>query len=92
VFVENAAFEAMVVEMCHKPWTLAPPSGAVGTRACPACTKPMLVERLGDVAEIDRCVAHGIWFDETELGEALATTSPPEGGMVSWLKNVFFAP
>ena len=51
----------------------------------------MLVERLGTVAEIDRCAQHGIWFDESELGEALATTVPPEGGMVSWLKNVFFA-
>jgi hypothetical protein len=90
VFVENVAFEAMVAEMCGKPWTLAAPSGATGARACPACTKPMLVETLGDVAEIDRCVEHGIWFDASELGEALATTAPPEGGMVSWLKNVFF--
>lgn len=37
---------------------------------CPTCDKPMEPVRLGAVL-LDRCPAHGIWFDPDELSEAL---------------------
>ncbi len=91
VFVESAAFEAMVIEMAHVPYELPPISGAPGPRGCPACDRPMAVERLG-TATVDRCAQHGIWFDETELAEALQTAVPASGGVLSWIKQLFFAP
>lgn len=91
VFVETAAFEAMVIEMTHAPYALPPISGAVGPRECPACERPMAVEAIGP-AIVDRCAQHGIWFDESELAQALQSTMPPEGGLIAWLKRLFFAP
>jgi Zn-finger nucleic acid-binding protein len=37
---------------------------------CPTCDKPMEPVRLASVL-IDRCPAHGIWFDPDELSDAL---------------------
>lgn len=90
VFVETAAFEAMVEEMAHQPYHLPEPSGAPGPRECPACERPMLTELIGSTP-IDRCPQHGIWFDESELAEALQSAVPPPGGIGAWLRRVFFA-
>jgi hypothetical protein len=51
----------------------------------------MMVEAFGD-AIIDRCAAHGIWFDETELATALVSTAPAPPSVGGWLKRLFFAP
>jgi hypothetical protein len=57
------------------------PSGSKpGTRACPRCPQVMAVCRLRVVVEdkeieprpeLDRCAAHGIWFDKDELAKVL---------------------
>lgn len=39
-------------------------------RACPVCTKDMLAVSLLEV-DLDRCPAHGIWFDANELAAVL---------------------
>jgi Zn-finger nucleic acid-binding protein len=44
---------------------------------CPTCDKPMEPVRLASVL-IDRCPAHGIWFDPDELSEALLLFARPE--------------
>ena len=44
---------------------------------CPTCDKPMEPVRLASVL-IDRCPAHGIWFDPDELSEALLLFSRSE--------------
>ncbi|MBA3818958.1 MAG: hypothetical protein H0X17_08715 [Deltaproteobacteria bacterium] len=50
----------------HLPWSIA-------TRAalpCVVCATPMDTLMLFEVA-VDRCRAHGVWFDEHELAEVL---------------------
>ena len=42
--------------------------GAV--RSCPQCSQGMVPVSVGSVA-LDRCVAHGIWFDSQELDAVL---------------------
>lgn len=44
---------------------------------CPTCDKPMEPVRLASVL-LDRCPAHGIWFDPEELSEALLLFARPE--------------
>jgi Zn-finger nucleic acid-binding protein len=39
-------------------------------RKCPECAAAMKTVALGDVA-LDRCAAHGIWFDAKELAALL---------------------
>lgn len=55
---------------------------APGKRACPRCAVPMTTAKLSielegskptkPGPELDRCAAHGLWFDESELAEVLA--------------------
>jgi Zn-finger nucleic acid-binding protein len=40
-------------------------------RACPHCSAPMATVALDGVA-LDRCAAHGIWFDADELHKVLS--------------------
>ncbi len=40
-------------------------------RPCPACAAPMRNVWLDDV-ELDRCDAHGVWFDVGELEDAIS--------------------
>jgi len=49
----------------------------------------MQVERFEDV-EIDRCPEHGVWFDPTELGDALEHASGVGRGrgIAAWLKRL----
>lgn len=87
-FVENAALAAMIMEMSHQPWNVPPVSGAPGERACPICNAAMLVEVL-EAVTIDRCVAHGVWFDDTELQTALHHVSGDPQGIGGWLRRLF---
>ncbi len=67
--------DAKIVEMAQDmkgtmvtlPWV--PRTG--DHRACPVCTKEMLTVSLVNVA-LDRCAAHGVWFDANELQEVLS--------------------
>jgi Zn-finger nucleic acid-binding protein len=89
-FVERGALEALVEEMASQPYELAAPAGETGTRACPVCMEPMVVEKLGDSTTIDRCAKHGLWFDAHELQTALVEIGLPERtGLVGWLKRLF---
>ncbi len=56
---------------------------APGKRPCPRCAAPMATARLSiqleedakptkPGPELDRCAAHGLWFDESELAAVLA--------------------
>ena len=88
-FVENAALTAMVMDMTNAPWELPRVDGKVGERGCPMCGAAMLVEVL-EAVTIDRCPAHGVWFDDHELEDALhhaGTGSPTSIG--GWLKRLF---
>ena len=87
-FVENAALAAMIVEMSQQPWDAPAVSGAPGDRACPICKTPMIVEVL-EAVTIDRCGAHGVWFDDTELQAALHHASTEALGLGGWLKHLF---
>jgi Zn-finger nucleic acid-binding protein len=49
------------------PWQ---PNVEEHVRACPECTKTMETVKLGTVA-LDRCAAHGVWFDAQELAALL---------------------
>lgn len=44
--------------------------------ACPSCGQAMELASLADVI-VDRCAAHGVWFDTDELERALAHTALP---------------
>ena len=88
-FVQNAAFEAMAMDIANHFFELPPATGEPGPRACPVCSTPMLVETL-DAVPIDRCGAHGIWFDGNELTVALERASGQfQHGWRAWLRRVF---
>jgi len=88
-FVQNAAFEAMAMDVAKDLFQLPPVAGEPGPRACPVCSQPMAVDKLEQV-DIDRCAAHGIWFDANELTVALERASGQfEHGIRAWLKRVF---
>jgi Zn-finger nucleic acid-binding protein len=68
---------------------------APGKRACPRCSTAMTTAKLSielegekptkPGPELDRCAAHGLWFDESELADVLAPVAGkgPGGGMAS---------
>ncbi|MCX5743236.1 MAG: zf-TFIIB domain-containing protein [Proteobacteria bacterium] len=94
-FVENAALAAMVEELSAAPWEVPVGAGALGERACPVCTRPMMVEVL-EAVTIDRCGDHGVWFDEHELQDALHHVIDPSfggdapTGIGGWVKRLFW--
>jgi len=89
-FVENAALEAMVQDLRTAPWEVPVVSGAPGERECPVCRAKMIVEVL-EAVTIDRCGAHGVWFDEHELQDALQHVQSPEpSGVGGWIKKLFW--
>ncbi len=49
------------------PWE---PNREDHVRACPECSTSMQTVKLGTVA-LDRCEAHGVWFDSHELADLL---------------------
>jgi len=85
-FVQNAAFEAMVGDMAGVPWRMPPPNSALGQRACPVCGKTMLIEEIEQLA-LDRCAAHGLWFDPHVLARVLERASGhfDARGLRAWL-------
>jgi hypothetical protein len=87
-FVEDAALVAMVSDIAHAPWTPPPATGAASTRACPVCKQAMVGERIGGVT-IERCVAHGHWFDDDELAAALQHAADPPKSTAGWLRRLF---
>ena len=89
VFVERAAFEALVSEMSGAPYVLPEVAGPSGPRACPVCVEPMIAVALG-TPTVDRCATHGIWFDDAELGAALIDLGTPQTrGVLAWAKRLF---
>lgn len=68
---------------------------APGKRACPRCTMSMTTAKLTIELEgtkamktgptLDRCLTHGLWFDENELADVLAPVAGKGfgGGMAS---------
>jgi Zn-finger nucleic acid-binding protein len=52
-------------------------TGGAGPRPCPTCRQ--LMDRVAlKLVPLDRCEAHGIWFDHLELETALAAAMLPE--------------
>jgi Zn-finger nucleic acid-binding protein len=88
-FVQNAALEAMIMDVSKEAFDLPLPTGIAGPRGCPVCTSPMLVEELEHVP-IDRCGEHGVWFDPGELTVALERASGEfePHGLRAWLHRV----
>src|SRR3954465_3568848 len=87
-FVEDAALAGMVQEMTNQPWEVPPLTGAGSDRQCPVCSKLMVVEVL-EAVTIDRCLPHGVWFDDSELQTALHHATEPNKGVGSWVKRLF---
>jgi hypothetical protein len=68
---------------------------AGGTRRCPRCTDAMSRGLLVGL-EVDRCAAHGVWFDREQLQLALflagpAGQPPPPRGVLRTAGNVVLA-
>jgi len=77
-----------LVELAWKP-------RAGDPRPCASCSAAMETVTLGDV-QLDRCAAHGVWFDKDELatllGEAKQFAAPPperHASLLDALRNVF---
>jgi len=87
-FLQDAALVGLVTEMTEEPWELPPPSGAIGPRACPICTEPMIVEAAE--VTIDRCAGHGVWFDAGDLGTALERAGLHQKSVGAMIKRLFF--
>ena len=77
LFVETKALAQMIEEMTAQPWLPTAPSEAMSARVCPACAIAMTSEAIDDVA-LDRCTAHGYWFDAGELEATLQTAAAPD--------------
>ena len=58
-------------------------------RGCPQCSAAMLTVSL-DGVELDRCAAHGIWFDAEELQKVLqrASTFPDPKLIKDWKEHI----
>jgi hypothetical protein len=70
-----------ITELTGLEPTLSYRKEAQGKRPCPHCEKPMMAAKLTielpdtkpakPAPEIDRCDAHGLWFDDSELALVL---------------------
>lgn len=62
-------------------------------RKCPICRKKMEKVNVGTVHNkvlLDRCPAHGLWFDRGELARVLENGQvDPDGKVVRMLKEMF---
>ena len=75
--------EAKLVEMAeHMKGSLVTlswqPRAGGDHRICPYCAQEMLAVSLVGV-ELDRCAAHGVWFDSAELERVLASVAQLPG-------------
>lgn len=87
-FVEDAALAAMVSDVTNAEWKLPAASGKPGERRCPVCATAMIQQDL-EATPIDRCAAHGVWFDDDELQATLQHASDPPSGIGGWLRRLF---
>ena len=62
-----AMLEASTATLVALPWR---DNKEDHTRPCPQCSETMKTVALGTVA-LDRCEAHGVWFDAKELAALL---------------------
>lgn len=96
VLVPTAEIEDQLSQLRIEPFTL--PAGTAGDRTCPCCTTKLARLDLFGV-EVDRCEAHGVWFDGKELTlvlEAASGVDPrtiedaaPAKGALGLLKSLF---
>jgi hypothetical protein len=68
--------EETMLELYRQAWTGYSPTwlprfSQEPTRACPRCARPMKPSLI-EIVEVERCLAHGIWFDAGELERALS--------------------
>ncbi|HWO19164.1 MAG TPA: zf-TFIIB domain-containing protein [Kofleriaceae bacterium] len=59
-----------IVELPWHPREPAAGAAPEAPRPCAVCQQPMQPVSLGEVA-LDRCTAHGVWFDARELASVL---------------------
>lgn len=72
VLVPTAEIETVISDFRRKPFTL--PAGTPGERSCPRCVAKLARFTLFGI-ELDRCVAHGVWFDSKELVRVLEAST-----------------
>jgi Zn-finger nucleic acid-binding protein len=89
-FMQNDALEGLVLDITGDAWRVPTPTGSPGERACPVCSEKMIAEDLERVP-IDRCAAHGLWFDARELAILLERASGQfdKHGIRAWLAHFF---
>ncbi len=72
VLVPTTEVEDMLSSLQGEPFVLA--TGVGGERTCPCCTTKLATLDLFGI-EVDRCAAHGVWFDGKELTSVLEAAS-----------------
>jgi Zn-finger nucleic acid-binding protein len=82
-----AMLEASTAALVSLPWK---PRVAKPERPCAVCGRMMEPVSLGTVA-LDRCEAHGVWFDRNELADLLAQSKKfrdEPTDHISWLERI----
>jgi Zn-finger nucleic acid-binding protein len=82
--------EQRTASLVELPWQ---PNVEAHVRACPECGTAMATVKLGSVA-LDRCEAHGVWFDDKELAALLKQAkhfraAPHHEGILKTLGRLF---
>jgi Zn-finger nucleic acid-binding protein len=96
VLIPLAEVEDMLSTLQGEPFVV--PAGNPGTRTCACCTTTLATLALFEI-EVDRCDAHGIWFDGKELTSVLEAASgvdpatipeqPEKRGALGMLRSLF---
>jgi Zn-finger nucleic acid-binding protein len=84
-FVAGDTLVAMVMEMTQRYWELPPLGATPGVRRCPVCEAALVAEPMEGVP-VDRCGAHGVWFDAGELATTLERSAEDKR---SWFARLF---
>ena len=98
LLVPTTEVEALISDFKHAPFTL--PAGTPGERQCPRCVAKFVRFRLFGI-ELDRCAAHGVWFDRREFVHVLEAStgvdprtiedeSPPERNLLRRVLDALF--
>jgi Zn-finger nucleic acid-binding protein len=74
-FVEEGVLAEMMREMGAAAPPIFGPRAHGPARRCPGCAEPMAWVAL-EILPLERCPAHGIWFDPEELQQALHAGAP----------------
>lgn len=99
VLIPTAEVEALIADLEKAPCVL--PAGEPGERQCPRCVARLARFTLYGT-ELDRCAAHGVWFDAKEFVHVLEAASgvdprtiedeaPPERTKLRRLLDALFA-